>query len=278
MPYEDYLATHVFEPLGMSHTTFDLAREAELGFATNYAKSQGIVECRAIVAFARRQPWRGRADHCARCRALLRRVAERRRVRRHAGHLGRLDRADVDGRTGVGCRSNTDSAGARCQLPGLRLLSHAGDVGAPGAYGSSGSQFMLAPERQPGVGVLANLSSFEKAEIAQDTLTIAAWRRAGRATRSARLAAPDVRCPIAPCGRTTSATISRLSRFASIAKATSCSARDQDSASSSSPLSDTTFVMLSTIGALDEQPAEFQRQADGSVVILFHGQTLGVKR
>jgi hypothetical protein len=36
--------------------------------------------------------------------------------------------------------------------------------------------------------------------------------------------------------------------------------------------------MLSTIGTLDEQPAEFQRQADASVVILFHGQPLGLKR
>ena len=61
-------------------------------------------------------------------------------------------------------------------------------------------------------------------------------------------------------------------------RVTSCSDRGQDSASSSSPLSDTNFVMLSTIGALDEQPAEFQRQADGSMVILFHGQPLGVKR
>ena len=83
-----------------------------------------------------------------------------------------FDRPDVDARTGVRCRSSTASAGARCQLHGLRLLSHAGDVGAPGAYGSSGSQFMLAPERHLAVGVLANLSSFEKAEIAQDTLTI----------------------------------------------------------------------------------------------------------
>jgi hypothetical protein len=44
------------------------------------------------------------------------------------------------------------------------------------------------------------------------------------------------------------------------------------------PLSDTTFVMLSDIGALDEEPAEFRRQADGSVVFLFHGQPFGVKK
>ena len=62
MPYEEYLAEHVFEPLRMAHTTFDLARDAELGFATNYAKSRGIVSAGPIVAFARRQPWRRRPD------------------------------------------------------------------------------------------------------------------------------------------------------------------------------------------------------------------------
>ena len=39
------------------------------------------------------------------------------------------------------------------------------------------------------------------------------------------------------------------------------------------PLSD-----LPDLGALDEQPAEFTRQADGSIVFLFHGQPLGVKK
>jgi CubicO group peptidase (beta-lactamase class C family) len=42
-PYEDYLAAHVFEPLGMTQTTFDPSRADELGCATNYAKSHGLV-------------------------------------------------------------------------------------------------------------------------------------------------------------------------------------------------------------------------------------------
>jgi hypothetical protein len=44
------------------------------------------------------------------------------------------------------------------------------------------------------------------------------------------------------------------------------------------PLGDTTFVMLSNFPALDEESAEFRRQADGSVVFLFHGQPFGVKK
>ena len=39
------------------------------------------------------------------------------------------------------------------------------------------------------------------------------------------------------------------------------------------PLSD-----LPDLGALDEQPAEFTRQAYGRTVFLFHGQPLGVKK
>ena len=38
------------------------------------------------------------------------------------------------------------------------------------------------------------------------------------------------------------------------------------------------FVMLSDLGALDEQPAEFKCQADGSIAFLIHGQPLGVKK
>ena len=38
------------------------------------------------------------------------------------------------------------------------------------------------------------------------------------------------------------------------------------------PLSDTRFVMLSEVSTLDEESVEFQRKADGSVVLLFHGQ------
>ena len=45
------------------------------------------------------------------------------------------------------------------------------------------------------------------------------------------------------------------------------------------PLSDTTFVTLSgEFSALDEVAAEFQRQADGSVVLQFMGRPFAVKR
>ena len=43
-------------------------------------------------------------------------------------------------------------------------------------------------------------------------------------------------------------------------------------------LSDTTFIMLSNLSALDEVPAEFQRQPDGSVVLQFMGRPFAVRK
>jgi hypothetical protein len=86
----------------------------------------------------------------------------------------------------------------------MRLLSHAGDLGGPGAYGGSGSQFLLEGDKLLGT-------------------------------------APGLTIEFVP-------------------------------------QRDTRFVMLSDIGALDEQPAEFRRQADGTVGFLLQGQPLGVKQ
>jgi hypothetical protein len=61
---------------------------------------------------------------------------------------------------------------------GVRLLSHSGDIGAAGPFGSSGLVFTLSPDRRVAVGVLSNMSSLEKVEIVQDTLAILFWRRA----------------------------------------------------------------------------------------------------
>ena len=44
------------------------------------------------------------------------------------------------------------------------------------------------------------------------------------------------------------------------------------------PQSDTTFIMLSDLPALDEVLAEFQRRPDGSTVFEFLGRPFGVKR
>ena len=44
------------------------------------------------------------------------------------------------------------------------------------------------------------------------------------------------------------------------------------------PLSDTQFVMLSDVSTLDEEAVEFERQADGSVVLVLFGHPLAIKK
>jgi CubicO group peptidase (beta-lactamase class C family) len=276
MPYEEYVATHVFEPLGMSHTTFDLARGTELGFATNYAKSRGIVSAGPSALSRGANPGGGVLT-----------------TSNDVGHYfvallnsGVFEGTQVISADSIGQMWTVEPASGpekygfgwgETPAPNLRLLSHAGDVGAPGAYGSSGSQFLLAPEQQLAVGVLANLSSFEKAEIASDTLTILLG-----GTPAARPDSPNWQQPTFVPDRNVWA--SYVGDYLSSQPIRIF--REGDKLLGSAPaasiefvaLSDTTFVMLSNVGALDEQPAEFQRQADGSLVILFHGQAIGVKR
>src|SRR5919202_1588172 len=171
LPYEDYLATHIFEPLSMSQSTFDLSRAEELGLATGYAKSRGVVSAGPLPHSRAANPGGG--------------------VLTTARDVGNYFVALLNGGTFEGTQlispasieqmwTPEPASGAEVyglgwgveHVSGMRVLSHAGDLGAPGAYGSSGSRFLLVPERHLAVGVLANMGSLEKAEIAQNLLTI----------------------------------------------------------------------------------------------------------
>jgi CubicO group peptidase (beta-lactamase class C family) len=57
-------------------------------------------------------------------------------------------------------------------LGGMRLLTHSGDIGAAGQYGSSGSVCTISPDHHFAIGMLSNMSSLEKLEITPDALTI----------------------------------------------------------------------------------------------------------
>jgi CubicO group peptidase (beta-lactamase class C family) len=276
VPYEDYLAANLFEPFGMARTTFDLSRAAELGSATAYTKSRGFVSAGPLPLSRAANPGGG--------------------VLTTARDVGNYFVALLNGGAFEGTRvispgsieqmwtpepaSGVEAYGLGWgveQVSGMRVLSHGGDLGAPGAYGSSGSRFLLVPERRLAVGVLANMSSLEKAEIAQNMLTIV-------------LGGDAVTRPAPPDWRHTTFTPDRTVWASYVGDYQSSQPlrvyRDADKLLGAAPgitiefvpLSDTTFVMLSDIGALDEETAEFRRQADGSVVFLFHGQPFGVKK
>ena len=276
LPYEDYLATHIFEPLGMARTTFDLSRAAELGSATGYAKSRGVVSAGPLPLSRAANPGGGvlstARDVGSYFVALL-----------NGGAFGGtqvISPASIDQLWTPEPASGAEAYGLGWgveQVSGMRVLSHAGDLGAPGAYGGSGSRFLLVPERRLAVGVLANMSSLEKAEVAQDVLTIL-------------LGGEPAARPAPPDWRHTTFTPDRAVWASYVGNYQSSQPmrvyRDADKLLGAAPgitiefvpLSDTTFVMLSDIGALDEEPAEFRREADGSVVFLFHGQPFGVKQ
>jgi CubicO group peptidase (beta-lactamase class C family) len=275
-PYEDYLAAHVFEPLGMQRTTFDVALASDLGLATGYAKSRGIVTAGPLPLSRGSNPAGG--------------------VLTTARDVGNYFVALLNGGVFEGAQvispasieqmwtaepaTGTEAYGfgwGQLPAPGMRLLSHAGDIGGPGAYGSSGSQFLLVPEQHLAVGVLANMSSLEKAEVAQDVLSILQG-------------VEPVARPVAPDWRHTTFNPDRAVWTQYVGDYTSAQPirvyRDGDRLLGEGPgftiefvpLSDTQFVMLSGLGALDEAPAEFQRQPDGSVVLLFHGQPFALKK
>jgi hypothetical protein len=125
--------------------------------------------------------------------------------------------------------------------------------------------------------VLANMSSLEKFEVAQDTLSILLGGEP-----AAQAAAPDWRHTTFSPDRAVWA--SYVGDYQSSQPIRVYREGDRLLGTGAGftiefvPLSDTEFVMLSELGALDEVPAEFQREADGSVVFLFHGQPFGVKK
>jgi hypothetical protein len=75
---------------------------------------------------------------------------------------------------------------------GVRLLSHSGDIGAAGPFGSSGLVFTLSPDRRVAVGVLSNMSSLEKGRDRTGHASYSVWRRATCAAGPAGLEQIDI--------------------------------------------------------------------------------------
>ncbi len=277
VPYEEYLAAHLFEPLGMWRSTFDISRSSEWGMA-GYGKSRGAISTGPVPLSRGGNPAGGVLT-----------------TGRDVSHylLAMLNDGTFDGTQVITSdsidqmwspepASGSEAYGlgwGEMNLSGLRLLSHAGDLAAGAGYGSSGSQFLLAPERHLGIAVLANMSSLEKAEIAQDTLAIMLGGEP-----AARPAASDWRQSTIVPNRAvwtgyageyqTSDGTGSLRVY-----------REGDRLLGEGvgltlefvPLSDSQFVMLSDVSTLDEVAVEFERHADASVVLLLLGRPLAIK-
>ncbi len=272
MPYDEYLTTRLFEPLRMARTTVDMSVANGWGLPTLYSKYRGVVHPGPQAPF----PAGG--------------------VMTTAGDVGHYFIALLNGGSYEGSQVISPASIAQMwtpdpasgaeeygfgwgwiNVPGMRLLSHAGDIGGAG-YGSSASHFLLVPDRGIAIGVLANMSSLEKAEIIQDTLAIVLGGEP-----PARPIMPDWRQSTFIPNREAWADL--VGEFRTSDGVLSVS-RDGDSLLGSVAgisiefvaQSDTTFIMLSDSSALDEVVAEFLRQPDGSMVFQFFGRPFAVKR
>ena len=275
MAYEDYVAMHVLAPLQMTHSTFDPALAAEWGLTTGYTKWHGVVSSGRVPLSRGNNPAGGLVTT--------------------ARDIGNYLTALLNGGTYQGTSVISDdsldqmwtaepASGAESygfgwtevNVAGARMVTHAGDIAGVDGFGGSASQFVLAPEYRVAVAVLANMSSLEKAEIAQDTLAIL-------------LGGEPATRPTRPDWRETTVTPDRSVWNSYVGDYETTSGpmrvyREGDQlvgvtagvALEFVPQSDTRFVLLA-VGHLDESPVEFVKNADGSVTFLFHGQPAGIK-
>jgi CubicO group peptidase (beta-lactamase class C family) len=167
-PYEQYLAEHLFAPLGMAHTTFDPWRGAELGLAQGYGPHHG-------VAVPLRTPF-------------TRGFMPTGGAMTSADDVGRYLRALLNGGTEGAARILSPESVNAMWTPTFRT----GDKTAVGLgwmledvdghqgwtwtgnIGVSSSVFLVLPDRGLGVAVMANYRSDPSLnQLAEDVVTIA---------------------------------------------------------------------------------------------------------
>jgi CubicO group peptidase (beta-lactamase class C family) len=273
MPYDQYLTTRVFEPLRMARSTFDVSPAKEWGLTTSYSKYRGVVIPGPLAPYPTGGVMTSAADVGHYFVALL--------------NGGTYEGAQVSSPVSIAQMwtpepaSGGEAYGFRwgeMKVQGMRLLSHAGDIGAGGGYGSSGSQFLVAPDRRVAIGVLSNMSTLEKEEIAQDTLAIMLGGEP-----PARPSLPDWhRSTFTPNRDGWAAYTGEYQTSDGTLRVY----REDDKLLGFVAgvnlefiqLSDTTFIMLSNLSALDEVPAEFQRQPNGSVALQLLSRPFAVRK
>jgi len=158
-------------------------------------------------------------------------------------------------------------------IGGERVLEHSGSVDTAGSY------FVIAPDQRIAVGVLANLTGEEKAQLAMDVLSIALGNEPSPTTPALdwRLAAsrftPNVDVWSAYFGayRSPQGMLRVYREGSQLHLASGGLVFDLV------PLSDTDFILLGDESAFDEVPAEFRRDTSDSIGLYLGGSRFGVK-
>jgi CubicO group peptidase (beta-lactamase class C family) len=272
LPYEQYVDEKILKPLGMTHTTSDPARAAELGMAQGYLKRKGELrpeKTRLTKAYNPSVMLIASADDAGRYLAAL-------------ANGGTLDGARIVSQTSldqmwtpsarVGDNLEYGLGWFISQQEGLRAVVH------PGETLTMGSMFVLLPERRLGVAVLANLDNDGKDEIAEGVARLLVGIE------------PVLRTvpQIGPANTfvPNRAVWDRYVGEYETGQGTLRIFRDGDKLAGGimafsfelEPISDTMFVVHTEISSFDETIIELRPEPDGTVSLYVKGQRFGIKR
>jgi CubicO group peptidase (beta-lactamase class C family) len=288
LPYERYVEERLFAPLGMEHSTFDPARGAALGLAQGYGHHRGVpVPLRTPLSRAFNptgMALTSAADVGRYLRALL------------GG--GALDGARVLAPASVAAMwtpafrvSDTFGAGLGWEvrdLDGERAVTWTGSTVV------SGSVFLVLPDQDLGVAVLANRDAATLNELAQDMVTIARggepptrpapvdWAqqppvapdRSAWDTYVGTYGSPQVAIRVTRDGDRLLGTVDGGDLAAAPEVLGPPEGRDLELV----PTGPDTFVLLGNATMLDGSPAAFEAGPDGMPVLLLGGVPLGARR
>jgi CubicO group peptidase (beta-lactamase class C family) len=288
MPYERYLEEHLFAPLGMARTSFDPERSAALGLVRGYGHHRGLpVPLRAPLTRAY-NPTGG--------------------VLTTAADVGRYFRALLNGGTLGGARVLAPESLRAMWTPSFRTGETSGvglgwfvadldgqrAVTWTGSVGTSGSVFLVLPDRGLGVAILANRDAPVLNELARDVVTLALGGEP-----PARQAPPDWAQP--PAGEPDRSAwdsyvgtyagardVVRVSRDGDRLLATVAGGDilaiaealgpDEGREVEFVPTGPDAFVLLGDATVLDEAPAAFEAGPDGRPVLLLGGAPFGARQ
>ncbi|MCC7370200.1 MAG: beta-lactamase family protein [Chloroflexi bacterium] len=272
LPYEQYVGERLLAPLGMTRSTFDPARAAELGMAQGYLKRKGQL-----------RPEKTRLTRAYNPAGMLVSTAE---------DSGRFLAAMANGGILDGARVLSEASVTQMETPTVRIndtlsyglgwfLSTQEGLQAvvhPGEILTMGSMFVLAPERKLGVAVLANLDSDAKDEIAEGVARLLIGVQPVL-REVPRIGPENTFVP-------NRAVWDRYVGLYETPQGTLRIMREGDKLVGGimsfsfelEPISDTRFVIHTEISSFDETVIELRPEADGSVSLYVKGQRFGVKR
>jgi CubicO group peptidase (beta-lactamase class C family) len=271
-PYEQYLGEKILKPLGMTRSTFDPARAAELGLAQGYVRRKGELRAEKTRLTRAYNP----------SGMLLTSAEDAGRYLAALANGGALDGARILSPESldrmwapaarVGDNLDYGLGWFLSEQEGLRAVIH------PGELLTMGSMLVLVPERRLGVAVLANLDNDGKDEIAEGVarllIGIEPVLRDVPRIGPENTFVPNRAVWDRYVGEyeTPQGTVRIFREGDKLVGAIMAFGFELE------PLSDTKFVLHTEISSFDETVVELRPEQDGGVSLYVKGQRFGIKR